>query len=829
MTNSNKKRKNSSRTSEPTEPTTQPQSNFVTPRKRQKPFTSQDAISNSGRPPLSTASRTPRVSRSGTSGAYSNRFSTTQQLSTERHDEASIHYEQRLDKEQDFILKLAQPLDTERQIIAEEIIEKAALFMESYLNKASSSLGKPADGMDVADERRPDSPMQQPSTPTDSGTSTQRAERTIDNSLLLNEKLKAAKEWISWQSIGNEKVMYGPIGAFIEYVALMVQERLTSLTGPSSSNVLGCRLVLPSMKSDYKPPDADDSMRIDMGLTRAKINDPIDAYRGQVSYYEVLAVLEAKRKGDDNGFRDAFLQLDIYTRQLYQQQHNLRVAWGVTVSGKHVRVCHFGPDRAKSSSLMDVSIPEGRRAFVEVLVNWSLCEESQLGRDPTMKYLDDLKCWKIACPGEAGCMGEGAVVKDYYFTTVSCQADRLFGRHTRCFLATDARPTAVISADNPLKPTVVIKDSWALSKRQASEDTRDEVKSLNKVRDGLLEKAAELDIIIPEIVAGGRVSFLRNGDWVEDNTDTVCGLGEVDDPSFRAHRRIVMRPIGEPLRSTKSVAEFVTVVCDAMRCHSAFVELCNILQRDISDNNTLVFRGDDGIARGMLIDLDCAIDLGQGEQDIRKEMTGTDPYTSINNLSTTDVERTSLDDWESMLCLICWFATYGTISGNRNEDPNLAKFPIALWRQGSTADMLTAKQSAFYDYESFRDLVVNNFKPEGDKGDESNLLENLAFELHDCLFQNRHLSPDCRGTRLKIKYDERNPTDSGALLGWRARKTQRSESLPMVNPFKERAKIWKDISKQLLEIANDYFAEAMDLQKKAIEAKSNAAIDNIPQ
>ncbi|KAJ2882970.1 hypothetical protein H4R27_003072 [Coemansia aciculifera] len=183
-------------------------------------------------------------------------------------------------------------------------------------------------------------------------------------------------------------------------------------------------------------------------------------------------------------------------------------------------------------------------------------------------------------------MGEGAVVKDYYFSTASCQADRVFGRYTRCFLTTDVIPTGVVSATNPLISTVVIKDSWALSKRNAADDARDEVRSLIKIKKGLLEKAAELNIIFPKIEAGGRVSFVRNGKWVEDNTDTVYGLGEVSsrvDSSFRFHRRIVIRPIGEPLRSTKSVAEFVTIMCDAMRCHSAFVEFCNILQRDISD------------------------------------------------------------------------------------------------------------------------------------------------------------------------------------------------------------------------------------------------------
>ncbi|KAJ2024519.1 hypothetical protein H4S03_009095, partial [Coemansia sp. S3946] len=116
-----------------------------------------------------------------------------------------------------------------------------------------------------------------------------------------------------------------------------------------------------------------------------------------------------------------------------------------------------------------------------------------------------------------------------------------------------------------------------------------------------------------------------------------------------------MEPIGEPLRSTTSVAEFVSAVCDVMRCHITFVNDCNILHRDISPNNILVFRGADGIARGMLIDLDCAIDIDQEKwekrkgREKRKEMTGTLPYMSTNNLNGSIIEHTSLDDWESML------------------------------------------------------------------------------------------------------------------------------------------------------------------------------------
>ncbi|KAJ2254568.1 hypothetical protein GGI13_002086, partial [Coemansia sp. RSA 455] len=506
---------------------------------------------------------------------------------TEMHNEANACYEQCLEKDQNSILSLARPLGHERLVLAQEIIKEAAQFMESYLDTAPSSLTRSADEMGDTDEPRPGSPMQQSSTSTDLGSSTQRAGDIVDNRTLLKEKLNKAREWILGQSISNEKAMYGSIGAFIDYVALIVQEKLISLADSSSDSGLGRRLVLSSTKFDYNSSDTDDTMRIGMGLARANISDPIDNICRRFSYYEVLAVLEAKRNGDDDGFKDSFKRLYMNLREMYQQQHNLRFAWGVTVSGRLVRVCHFGHDRAISSCHMDISTPKGRRSFIEVLVNWSFCEESQLGRDPTMEYLHDLRFWKVACPSEKDCMGEGADVKYYYFSTVKCHAERVFGRHTRCFLATDIMPTAVVSTTNPLIPTVVVKDSWAFSKRNASDDACDEVSFLNKIKEGLSAQAAAKDIIFPKIEAGGRVSFRRNGKWVEDNTDTMYGLGKLaeantddvnelgkladdntdnvnglgearseNDPFFRAHRRIVMSPIGESLRSTKSVAEF---------------------------------------------------------------------------------------------------------------------------------------------------------------------------------------------------------------------------------------------------------------------------------
>ncbi|KAJ2012903.1 hypothetical protein GGI06_003996, partial [Coemansia sp. S85] len=128
--------------------------------------------------------------------------------------------------------------------------------------------------------------------------------------------------------------------------------------------------------SGFNPGNTNYNKRIDKGLARTKPDSNISIPRDKPLYYELLVVLGAKVM--DGNFKGAFKQLVGYTRQMFQKQHTLRFAWGLTVSGRNVRVCHFGSDKATSSCPMSVSSLDGRRAFVETLVNWSFCEQSQL-------------------------------------------------------------------------------------------------------------------------------------------------------------------------------------------------------------------------------------------------------------------------------------------------------------------------------------------------------------------------------------------------------------------------------------------------------------------
>ncbi|KAJ2881461.1 hypothetical protein IWW38_005795, partial [Coemansia aciculifera] len=320
--------------------------------------------------------------------------------------------------------------------------------------------------------------------------------------------------------------------------------------------------------------------------------------RDKASYADMLAVLEAKKGDSEQDFKDAFEQLYLYTRQTYQMQHNLRFAWGLTVCGRKVCVIHFGPDRATASPIIDVGTPEGRQALIGLFVNCALCEYAQLGRDPTIRRLDSLNCWEIDCPDDTGDTTGGTVVK-YYYSKVYFAADRVFGRHTRCFLAASKMPTVAVSESNPLIPDIIVKDAWAYAHRIPAKDIRDEVKGLRSI-DSEFPEGVDTGFIVPRIKAGGRVYFELNGKRVEDNTDTMYGkppelvedntdtmderptepvvdngdtrYKNLYDPClFRTHRRIATSPIGEPLAEVKSIAEFVTVVCDVMVFHYELV------------------------------------------------------------------------------------------------------------------------------------------------------------------------------------------------------------------------------------------------------------------
>ncbi|KAJ1916975.1 hypothetical protein LPJ71_001881 [Coemansia sp. S17] len=736
-------------------------------------------------------------------------------MATELRNEMVGLYENHHVLDNDSILNITQPSDSYQRRAARNIARDAAKLMEAHLTPSSTHLETAASKQGKGKK----------STESLSSTSSSARIAHIDE----------MRDWLLGRPLCLESGMYGPIMAFVSYVALCVQAQRDKAGSTAGIR----RLIYPVDKADYQPDDSDDTTRVCIGLCSIGLNELSTAVSTRTPYHRLFAVLEAW--GFSIYSKDAFLQLYEDTRQMYQEQHNLRSAWGFAICGHEVYVCHFGNDKAVSSKPMNIATPVGRYAFIEILVNWSMCEDSQLGRDPTIEYLPDLDCWQIECPDDTA-HDIDIEPRRYYFEDVSCRANRLFGRHTRCFLATNIKPTV----DSPLVPTVVIKDAWAFSERSTDEDVRDETKMLKKIRATLGEHIKPKDdIIYPKIVVGGRVSFERDGTSVEDNSDAMyLGIEFADKATlrFRVHRRIVMSQIGQRLHTLESVDEFITVVCDVMRCHNAIFEHCHILHRDISDNNILVIKQDD-IARGLLIDFDCAIDTSiEKAGTTRPEMTGTLPFMSINNLSESNVKRTVLDDYESMLYLVCWSATLGIGSSQHHrEGKDLEKLPIARWRKVPIGAIIEAKRIHFGTDDSLNTNIAAYFSSakgsNGVNGDsDKNMLTSFVTVLRRMLFDNRGegVGPECRGTRkieLPRVQSSWSVTEDAilSLLENRGTLSFARDEMVVINPFEKRVEKCNVIARDLLALITTYWKFAMKRQsqpKPASQEQVETAADD---
>ncbi|KAJ2847261.1 hypothetical protein J3B02_004208, partial [Coemansia erecta] len=235
----------------------------------------------------------------------------------------------------------------------------------------------------------------------------------------------------------KESDMYPCITALFRYVE-------DAIDRSSAADDIKRRLKVYS-KSDATPDGADDYRRIDIGLTFKRklpdddVNDDASDELDELdelnepNYNDMLAVIEAKRLVSEQ--TRAYQQMYIYTRNVYPEQHNRQFVWGFTFCASVVRACILGHDNVFSSLDMDVSTDEGLKAFVKLAVDMTFCESDQLGYDPNISYNLESDRWEIAMYDEKS---QQQVI--YHLRYVAQNADRVFGRHTRCFICREIKP-----------------------------------------------------------------------------------------------------------------------------------------------------------------------------------------------------------------------------------------------------------------------------------------------------------------------------------------------------------------------------------------------------
>ncbi|KAJ2807796.1 hypothetical protein H4R20_001131 [Coemansia guatemalensis] len=712
------------------------------------------------------------------------------EIQEDRIKEAELFVKEYLTRDDSNVLGISRPRDRALARLADRLSADVYKNLEKVIRTSELS---DSENLDPQTRRR----HVRPSTRAKRGSARRSRPSASTTETSLNDKThQELLRWINMARISSESMrkesdMYPRIAAFIQYVSDEVAKGYNSKAG---SGIAKPRSLVSFTSFDINAGDADDYTRIDMALTdEASIKEGT-----KPRYRDMLAVIEVKRSQADQD--SAFHQLFMYTRNIYANQFNRRFTWGLTVCGTFVCACLFLHDKIHASVAMDISTPAGRKDFLSLLVNWSICEEERLGYDPTIRYDKLGRCWEIDAFDK-----DSRSAKTYICDSIIQDACSVFGRHTRCFTARLKQDQlADDDSTSPRVDRVLIKDAWA---HVAKDSIRDEVAYLYEIRQKLGEDK-ELEGTYPYLEAGAVVQICGTSNrHAEDTTQHIMQGGNGNIPKVhREHRRLVMSPIGEPLQSVSSVDELIVVAYDAMAAHTAILKRCSILHRDISINNILVRRNSSSEIGGMLIDFDNAIRTGDFMGAHRPDRTGTLPYMSICNLEESSVKRTALDDWESLIYILCWLGTIGVNRADQSDSVGMEKLQIASWQRGNAAIIADAKRGHLASIEALNSTILRKFceYPGYDH------LGELVADLYLQLFQNPRVSLRSRGCGGKKFFGKRLPNIENMHITPDGRLIDEHISSEITDPFARRAEIADEIMGDLLAVLKSARDQALD-------------------
>lgn len=185
----------------------------------------------------------------------------------------------------------------------------------------------------------------------------------------------------------------------------------------------------------------------------------------------------------------------------------------------------------------------------------------------------------------------------------------------------------------------------------------------------------------------------------------------------------VTSPVGRPLHTFQSLLELLQVFRDAIKCHRSLYHDAQILHQDVSAGNIIILDGqDEGKPRGILIDLDSAIQITEAEEaETEFNITGTRPFMAIGVLK--GEPHTYRHDLESFLYVFLW-----AIITNRTESPPETS-KLQRWSSGGWEELAECK---------LLDMGQDGFQPIlGEFTSEFHSLKPLVESLHQILFPER--------------------------------------------------------------------------------------------
>ncbi|KAJ1981830.1 hypothetical protein H4R34_001931 [Dimargaris verticillata] len=555
----------------------------------------------------------------------------------------------------------------------------------------------------------------------------------------------------------GEKAVYPGLKQLLDICARAVYDEVVQLD-PTDPVRQETRLLLPTSYFDYAPMGSDNRNRPAMAIVaQAMPTNGFPSVTAKEEWRDIAMVVKGNwhteqanesSEPDQASLDKACGQLARYVLNMYSSQPNRRFAWSIFTINTNAYVCLFGRDRIYRTHAMDLGTLDGRKQLTQFLVFWSLAGPVQFGLDPTVQFDAETKHWAIQCFDDT----DATPTPQVYYAhddTVNIR-QTLFGRRTTTFFA---------SKELGGEPELFIKDGWpAVILDAAGNDPRNEILLLHRIHNHVSRHGP--DVLYQKLKMGGIVWQRYHGNWAQDDTTSAYGYIEAARPPLdsdsslvrRVHRRIVITPLAKRLDMLEDFNQFIEVLADVMVCHRVLYNDCQIFHRNISYNNIMV-KWKDGAPKGMLIDLDHAILRDAIPMPGQPVRTDTLPFMSIGNLEGNDTERTALDDWESLLYVLCWVGTYGfgRSTANQSQQPLRTKPKLYRWLEGTLEDVADEKRIVMSNVYTFGAIRDDFQSCPGDY-----LLKRLAQGLHKALFRHR----DCPGAMLIDPdfYDERTLT-----------------------------------------------------------------------
>lgn len=318
-------------------------------------------------------------------------------------------------------------------------------------------------------------------------------------------------------------------------------------------------------------------------------------------------------------YGQGILQLCIDASEVFLSQPTRLFLHGFHVFGSQTQLWVF--DRSGLYGSETFEMHEEPERLITIFDNYSKMSDTELGVNPLV-HTDDTGNY-ITCQLGNDKESKGKAIRLYLEEEPIADPFQMVSQGPICFPA---------RCPGSQESEFVVKFSWRSSNRRRPENIM-----LQRAKDrnvtGVVQLVSHCHVAtISDLHQGLEVGPSKSFATLSD-----LDLGESSGSGFSfpedlALSCLVISPLGYRLDEFQSIPEFLEACCGAIQGHRSLYLDGNILHQDISPGNIIILeKGKPEQPRGMLIDLDLAIDLAVGPSR-PGERVGTMPFMAIGVL-----------------------------------------------------------------------------------------------------------------------------------------------------------------------------------------------------